>query len=55
MGDSLWVRKHGEVSEKCRQNQVAYGQFDLDVEPADGLGARRICNRKVAQPTCAGI
>jgi hypothetical protein len=29
--------KHGEVSAKYPQKQVAYGQFDLDVGPADGL------------------
>ena len=38
--------KHGEVSEKCPQNQIAYGQFDLDVDPADGLGSLKDMQRK---------
>ena len=28
------------------QNQVAYGQFDLDVDPADGLGSLKDMQRK---------
>jgi hypothetical protein len=28
------------------QNQVAYDQFDLDVDPADGLGSLKDMQRK---------
>ena len=28
------------------QNQVAYGQFDLDVDPAEGLGSPKDMQRK---------
>jgi hypothetical protein len=31
--------RQGEVSRKMLQNQVASGQFDLDVDPADGFGS----------------
>ena len=38
-GVGLAKREHrqGEVSRKMLQNQVASGQFDLDVDPADGF------------------
>jgi hypothetical protein len=34
------------VSEKCPKNQVAYGQFDFDLDPADGLGRLKKMRRK---------
>jgi hypothetical protein len=38
---SFTKREHrqGEVSRKMLQNQVASGQFDLDVDSADGFGS----------------